>query len=339
MQTSPSIPNLNDIISQSFDNSTVSSTMEYNLDSFHKYLVKKHCEENLLFMINSQPFLYYYEVDIDEGLKLPNKYKFPLDLWINSVYSQFIKINAPQQCNLSENIRSKFDLYFDNFEIPKYDDLLEIRHCIYSLLQDNYLNYISNKAKENSINTAPNTISPVISNNTADSTSNTSSGTFSIKSSAIASTSSEEELGIHNVNGNNSNNLKSASKSSLIPKMKVHSLPNTNAKLGQNPSKINNKKNIVSSTPAFTTSTINTKNITNSGNTAGNSNNRKSSFINMVTNKKLLKKILLLNKEGDNIDSIETNSDSTVKKSNSPSFNMIRRPSVNIKRIRTKSVH
>lgn len=134
-------PTLEAILEMGRRSSPDTASSPFSLVMFHDFLKKSHCEENLQFILITDSFL-----DSNES--------FPVKLWNNSVYLQFIRLDSPQECNLPQEIREKFDECYVSQTRPSRADIEAARKHILLLLQDAFNKFI-NKQRRCSVNTCP----------------------------------------------------------------------------------------------------------------------------------------------------------------------------------------
>lgn len=121
------LPNLQELISLNFNNDRVvwsRFNKNVSLLTFHEFLKRSHCDENLQYILMTKPF-----VSNDKNLSL--------NRW-NNIYLQFIRVDSPRECNFPEEIRLIFDDYYHESKLPSLNDIKISRKHILSLLQDAY---------------------------------------------------------------------------------------------------------------------------------------------------------------------------------------------------------
>lgn len=122
-------PTLEDILAQSRSvNYPPPTDSVHSLAAFHDFLKSTHCDENLQFILITDSF-------VSDEYHTPAE-RFPLKLWNNSVYLQFLKQDSPQECNLPQDIREVFDRCYNSQTAPSKESIMAARQHIWALLQD-----------------------------------------------------------------------------------------------------------------------------------------------------------------------------------------------------------
>ncbi|QLL32814.1 hypothetical protein HG536_0D03360 [Torulaspora globosa] len=125
-------PSLEDLLSQTdADDAAADSDSPFNITNFVAFLVRSHCEENYEFWKSCN----YYLNNVDGAT-------FDFVRWNTAIYENFIKVNAPMECNLPEDIRKAYmDWYVDSI-IPSRDIVLKARQHTLNLMSDAYRQFV-----------------------------------------------------------------------------------------------------------------------------------------------------------------------------------------------------
>ncbi|CDO95428.1 unnamed protein product [Kluyveromyces dobzhanskii CBS 2104] len=97
------------------------------LREFNDFLAKSHCDENLLFVKATNPFM-----------KQDSELLF--EQWCE-VYHRYIEEDSPKECNFPASIRSGFDKSFHEQTLPLKEQIEQARLHIMTLLQDAYTKF------------------------------------------------------------------------------------------------------------------------------------------------------------------------------------------------------
>lgn len=92
---------------------------------FLEFLRRSHCEENLDFILATDPYLAAAESP-----------RFQLQGWDRAVYSQFIRRDSPRECNLPQHIRETFDVCHNSNTAPSRHNIEAARQHVLALLRD-----------------------------------------------------------------------------------------------------------------------------------------------------------------------------------------------------------
>ncbi|CAL9735143.1 hypothetical protein MOSE0_G07976 [Monosporozyma servazzii] len=129
------------------NNGKIINTFPYTLKEFNNFLVRTHCEENLEFFIMTRQFLLN---DDKKSLRSSNvsavssrNYSsFDLELWDDQIYSIFIKVDSPKECNLPQYIRELFDDCHNKNNPPRQVCIIQAIQHILGLLLDAYKRFV-----------------------------------------------------------------------------------------------------------------------------------------------------------------------------------------------------
>ncbi|AMD19695.1 HCL456Wp [Eremothecium sinecaudum] len=114
---------------QSSDSVDEEVSLDKILNLFHEFLQKVHCDENLEFLLKTDSF-------VTSDKEASNGYQE----W-SHVYDNYIKQDAPKECNLPETIRTVFDDCHTRLEVPLPQDIETARSHILHLLEDAYTKF------------------------------------------------------------------------------------------------------------------------------------------------------------------------------------------------------
>ncbi|KAL3232586.1 Regulator of G-protein signaling 2 [Nakaseomyces bracarensis] len=141
-----SIPTLYDILLQPGNNSTEESKV-YNIETFHKFLLKAHCEENLEFFQYTNSYICSKNKENDEDRNSRSEADLAdsssrtsklLKLWNNRIYLRYIALNSPRECNFPQEIREVFEKCYREGTLPSDENVLVAMQHILQLLMDAY---------------------------------------------------------------------------------------------------------------------------------------------------------------------------------------------------------
>ncbi|EDO16231.1 hypothetical protein Kpol_505p8 [Vanderwaltozyma polyspora DSM 70294] len=137
------MPSLNQVlsefgISESYDTSE-RSRIEYKgvdkfvIDSFQKFLIMKHCQENLAFLIVTNGFL--------KGLEKKSN-AIIVNNWNSEVYFNFIKEDSKYELYLPWALKESFEKSFALHELPSIQSVRQARRHAINALQEAYRQFL-----------------------------------------------------------------------------------------------------------------------------------------------------------------------------------------------------
>ncbi|CAI4064829.1 hypothetical protein SUVZ_08G1430 [Saccharomyces uvarum] len=107
----------------------------YTIQRFYKFLKRAHCEENLEFFEKAHQFL-----QLKQSGKV-NEQNL-LEIWNKSLYTKFIAVDSPKECNFLQDTREVFEKCYANNKVPGDVDVLGAITHIMSLLMDGYHRFV-----------------------------------------------------------------------------------------------------------------------------------------------------------------------------------------------------
>ncbi|QLQ79692.1 hypothetical protein HG537_0C03400 [Torulaspora globosa] len=122
------VPSLEELLQSDYVDTDESP---FNIKNFIAFLVKSHCDENYEFWKSCN----YYLNNVDEPT-------FDFVRWNTEIYENFIKVNAPKECNLPEDIRKAYRDWYMHSIIPSRDIVLRARQHTLNLMSDAYRQFI-----------------------------------------------------------------------------------------------------------------------------------------------------------------------------------------------------
>lgn len=140
-----SIPTLYDILLQ--PGNILEESKVYNIETFHKFLLKAHCEENLEFFQYTNAYICSKNKENDEDKNsrseadladTSSKSSKLLKLWNNRIYLKYIALNSPRECNFPQEIREVFEKCYREGSLPSDENVLVAMQHILQLLMDAY---------------------------------------------------------------------------------------------------------------------------------------------------------------------------------------------------------
>lgn len=124
-------PSLEELLSQTDADEAASGDTPFNIKSFVAFLVRSHCDENYEFWKSCN----YYLNNVDMRT-------FDFVRWNTEIYEKFIRVNAPKECNLPEDIRKAYMDWYAHSIIPSRDIVLKARQHTLNLMSDAYRQFV-----------------------------------------------------------------------------------------------------------------------------------------------------------------------------------------------------
>lgn len=139
MVTYPHPPNLEELLAQGDvedemtqrASSSPTSVSPFNIKNFEAFLVKSHCDENYEFWKACNYYLKHSDIPT-----------FDFVQWNTRIYESFIKVNAPMECNLPQDIRKAYQDWYDHGVIPSREVVFEARQHALNLMSDAYRQFV-----------------------------------------------------------------------------------------------------------------------------------------------------------------------------------------------------
>lgn len=126
----------------------------FNIETFHRFLLKAHCEENLEFFQYCNTYICTKTRKEAISLDMANS-KSETDLatteshqhrllkmWNNRIYLKYIALNSPRECNFPQEIREVFEKCYEEQQLPSDESVLIAMQHILQLLMDAYRQFI-----------------------------------------------------------------------------------------------------------------------------------------------------------------------------------------------------